>query len=234
VATFVLVHGGWHGAWCWERLAPLLRGSGHEVFTPTLTGLGELAHLASPAIDLTTHVQDVVDLLEHDDLHHVVLLGHSYGGMVITGVAERAAERLARLVYLDAFVPDDGQAALELLSPERRAQFEGAVREGMIPLDWRSALAGWGVSDEADLEWMIPRMTAQPLASLRQPIPSTAASRRLPRTFIHCRFKPAGDTFRQFAAKARAESWPVHELEAGHDAMVTMPRELAGILLAHG
>jgi pimeloyl-ACP methyl ester carboxylesterase len=232
MATFVLVHGGWHGAWYWARLTPLLREAGHDVLAPTLTGLGERAHLVSPAVDLTTHVQDIVDVLEYEDLDHVVLVGHSYGGMVITGVAERASERLAQLVYLDAFVPGDGQSALELLPPERRAQFEAAERDGLIPLDWRAALAGWGVSDEADLRWMIPRMTAQPLASLRQPIASTAAARRLPRTFIHCRIKPAGDSFRPFAEQARSEGWPVHELDAGHDAMVTMPRELAELLLA--
>src|SRR5713101_4428932 len=110
MATFVLVQGGWVGGWYWKRVTPLLSAAGHEVFAPTLTGLGERAHLAAPDIGLETHIQDVLGVLTYEDLSNVVLVGHSYGGMVITGVAERAPERLAHLVYFDAFVPTDGQA----------------------------------------------------------------------------------------------------------------------------
>src|SRR5437660_801825 len=110
MATFVLVHGAWHGGWCWRKLMPLLRSAGHAVWTPTLTGLGERAHLGNPDVGLSTHVQDVVNVLEYEDLSNVVLVGHSYGGMVITGVAHQMPGRLAHLVYLDAFVPKDGQS----------------------------------------------------------------------------------------------------------------------------
>src|SRR5574340_886568 len=109
MATFVLVHGGFHGGWCWKKVTPLLRAAGHEVYTPTLTGLGERVHLASPEIDLSTHIQDVVNVLEYEDLREVVLVGHSYGGMVIAGVADRAAPRVAHLVYFDALVAGDGE-----------------------------------------------------------------------------------------------------------------------------
>jgi len=108
MATFVLVHGAWHGGWCWKRVAALLRQAGHEVFAPTLTGLGERAHLMSNAIDLHTHIRDILGVLQWEELADVVLCGHSYGGMVISGVADRVPEKLRSLVYLDAFVPDNG------------------------------------------------------------------------------------------------------------------------------
>src|SRR5437879_1752139 len=107
MATFVLVHGAWHGGWCWKKLTPLLRSNGHDVFTPTLTGLGERAHLANQAIDLTTHIEDVVSTLDYEDLRGVILVGHSYGGIVISGVADRIPARIGCVVYLDAFVPED-------------------------------------------------------------------------------------------------------------------------------
>src|SRR5438128_128006 len=104
MATFVLVHGAWHGGWCWKRVTPLLRAAGHEVYATTLTGLGERVHLASPNVGLALHVQDVVGVLEYEDLRDVILVGHSYGGIVISGVADRVPERLRHLVYLDALV----------------------------------------------------------------------------------------------------------------------------------
>ena len=133
MAMFLLIHGAWHGGWCWKKVTPLLRAAGHEVCTPTLTGLGERAHLLSAEVTLDTHVQDVVGVLEYEDLRDVVLVGHSYGGMVITGVVDRAADRLAHLVYLDAFVPQDGQALADLvdstlyttLEEQARAEGEG-------------------------------------------------------------------------------------------------------------
>ena len=120
--TFVLVHGAWHGGWCWRFVRDLLEKSGHRVHAPSLTGLGERKHLARPDIDLDTHIADIVSLLEMEDLSDVVLVGHSYGGMVITGVADRAPERIGRLVYLDAFVPEDGKCTLDYVVPERAAR----------------------------------------------------------------------------------------------------------------
>ena len=132
MGTFVLVHGAWGGGWAWRpTVGALLREAGHEVFTPTLTGLGERAHLASPDIDLETHINDIVGVIEYENLHDVVLMGHSYGGMAITGVADRVPERLAHLVYVDAFVPEDGQSLADLIGPGTaegmiaRAQAEG-------------------------------------------------------------------------------------------------------------
>jgi len=235
-AVIVLVHGAWHGGWCWRRVAPVLRAEGHEVNTPTLTGLGERAHLARPDVTLETHVEDVVALLEAEDLRDVVLVGHSSGGVVVTGVAERAAGRLARLVLLDAFVPAAGESVLGLLPEARRAHFEAQARTAgdgwRIPLDWRAALAGWGVTDEADVAWMEPRLRPQPLATMDRGPASVAAAEALPRSFVHCTLKPAGDAFARFAERARAQDLPVHELAAGHDAMVTHPQAVAGLVLA--
>jgi pimeloyl-ACP methyl ester carboxylesterase len=128
MATYVLIHGGWHGGWCWARVAPILRAAGHDVYAPSLTGLGDRVHLLSPSVRLETHIEDVLGVLSYEDLRDVVLVGHSYGGMVITGVADRAADRVSHLVYLDAFVPRDGECLLDLL-PEERADAGWNYRE---------------------------------------------------------------------------------------------------------
>ena len=128
MTTYVLVHGAYHGGWCWKHVANSLRNAGHEVYTPTLTGLGERAHLINPEIGLDTHVQDILGLLEYEDLHDAVLVGHSYGGMVITGVAEKCPERLAQLVFLDAFIPANGQSLIELFPPEMAGRLRAQTR----------------------------------------------------------------------------------------------------------
>ena len=127
MTTFVLVHPAWFGGWCWRKVSPVLRARGHEVFAPTLTGLGERAHLASQKVGLEMHVEDVANVLEYEDLRQVILVGNSSGGMVITGVADRMPERIAHLVYLDAFVPEDGQSMLDIVPAERRPLMEALV-----------------------------------------------------------------------------------------------------------
>ena len=129
MATFVVAHGAWSAGWAWKKMRPRLRERGHELWTPTYTGLGERAHLASPDVNLDTHIQDVCGLLVMEDLRDIILVGHSYGGMVATGVADREAARINRLVYLDAFVPRDGQSALDLHPPEMRERIRSAVLE---------------------------------------------------------------------------------------------------------
>ena len=242
MATFVLLHGAWHGGWCWKKITPLLRDAGHEAFAPTLTGLGERAHLAHPDVDLTTHIQDVVNVLEYEDLDAVVLVGHSYGGMVITGVADQLPGRLAHLVYLDAFVPDDRQALVDLIPPEGRHSFEARVRaEGdgwhlpsRLPVPWEVAVReDYRVTDEADVRWMVARLGPQPFKTMTEPVrrinPAAAA---LPRTYVRCT-QYASPAFDRFAESARqpGSRWRCRELATSHDAMVTMPRELADLLL---
>jgi pimeloyl-ACP methyl ester carboxylesterase len=232
MTTYLLVHGAWSGGWIWSRVAPILRKARHDVFTPTLTGLGERAHLANPDIDLSTHIQDVVAILECEDLQRVVLVGHSYGGMVITGVAERTAERLSHLVYLDAFVPQDGQSLADLVSPDLAASFEEGVRlngDGWRipppPPDWS------GVTDEADQRWIQSRLTPQPIKTMFEPVRlSNPEAAELPRTYVYCN-NPAMGLFDRFASRARAEGWRYQVLSTCHAANVTAPNQVADLLL---
>ena len=229
--TFVLVHGAWHGGWCWRDIVPLLRRAGHEVFTPTLTGLGERRHLARPGITLDDHVRDVVSLLETEDLAGIVLLGHSYGGMVVTGVADRCAARIRRLVYLDAFVPEDGKCALDYVVPERAAAFrkEGEELGTVAP----PPLSLWGLTRPEHIAFAKPREARHPYHTFTQPIRLTnpAALAHPPKTFIYCS-SPATGTFDRFAARYRGDpAWRFHELKTGHDAMILVPGELAALLL---
>src|SRR5262249_57232345 len=152
MATFVVAHGAWSSAWAWKKMRPLIRAAGHELWTPSYTGLGERAHLANPAIDLDTHIADVIGVLEMEDLRDIVLIGHSYGGMVATGVADRARSRVAQVVYLDAFVPRNGQSLFDLQTGEARERMRGlALSKGdgwrippsPMPPDTPEAVAAW-------------------------------------------------------------------------------------------
>ncbi|NIJ12917.1 pimeloyl-ACP methyl ester carboxylesterase [Saccharomonospora amisosensis] len=231
MSSFVLIHGAWHGGWVWQRVAPTLRAAGYEVHTPTLTGVSDRAHLLNPSVGLSTHIQDVVALLEAYDLTDVTLVGHSYAGQVVTGVADRVPTRLAKRVYLDAFVGDDADAAIDLL-PETIA---GHYRESvagpgfgwLIPVRSLSVL---GVSEEADLEWLTPRLTPHPWLTYTEPLRLSGAERGVPAEFIEC-----VDWMRAFqphAERAASRDWPVHNIGTGHEAMVTAPKELADLLLS--
>jgi pimeloyl-ACP methyl ester carboxylesterase len=230
VSAFVLVHGAWHGGWCWDRVAPALRAVGHDVHAPTLTGLSERAHLLSPTVGLDTHVEDVVRLLDVLDLREVVLVGHSYAGQVVTAVADRRPERIARRVHLDAFVGDDGEAARDLL-PETVAHHwaESAAQAGfgwLVPVRRLSVL---GVTEQADVDWLTPRLTPHPWKTYTDRLRLTGAAEGVPAAFVEC-----VSWMRVFAAhadRARVRGWPVHELDTGHEAMVTAPEALAEVLL---
>ena len=161
MATFVLVHGAWHGAWCWRRVARLLTRSGHEVFAPTLTGLAERSHLLSPAIDLDTHILDVVNEMKWQELSDVVLVGHSYGGMVISGVAEKMERAISSVVLVDAFLPETGQAVIDLQPQPVQATLRAAEASGATTVPPRTA-AFFHVN-EKDRAWVDARCTPQPL-----------------------------------------------------------------------
>jgi pimeloyl-ACP methyl ester carboxylesterase len=226
MATFVLIHGAWHGGWCWKPVAAALRRAGHEVYAPSLTGLGERRHLAHRAIDLDTHVQDVVGLLEMEDLRQVVLVGHSYGGMVITGAADRVQERIGEIVYLDAFVPEDGRCLLEYTVPERAAWIrkEGEATGFVTP----PPMSLWGHAQPDP--FIAEREVKHPFATMAQPI-RLRHRPSLPRTFVYCS-SPATGSFDQFAARYRDDpAWRFHELPTGHDAMLLMPEAVTRILL---
>jgi pimeloyl-ACP methyl ester carboxylesterase len=230
MATFVLVHGAWHGGWCWRFVRPLLRRAGHEVFAPSLTGLGERKHLVRPDIDLDTHIEDIVSLLEMEDLRDVVLVGHSYGGMVITGAADRAQPRIKRLVYLDAFVPENGKCTLDYVVPERAARMreEGEKLGNVTP----PPLSLWGLTKPEHIDFVKPREVRHPYRTMSQRIVlrNEAALARLPKTFVYCS-SPATGSFDAFAAKYRNDpAWKFFELKTGHDAMILMPEQVAEIL----
>ena len=240
MATFVLVHGSGYGGWCWQLLSPLLRAAGHDVYTPTLTGLGERAHLATPDVGLETHVLDVVNVLKYEDLSGVVLVGHSLGGMVITGVANDAAHRLAHLVYLDAIVPQHGQSRLSLHTPEDAAAKEERVRtagDGWRKPGRRAALAPRWDALFGSAEWERTRKVPHPFKALQEPVRlQNPAALALPRTFIYCTRKSAGDDpFLGRAASIRRtgteSAWRFRELDSGHMAMFEVPQQLAALLL---
>ncbi len=236
MATFVLVHGGWHGGWCWRKVIPFLEAAGHEVYTPTLTGLAERAALLTPEVGLDTHVQDVVGLLEEKNLHDVILVSHSYSGMVITGAVDQVPERIAHLVYLDTFVPRDGESMADvapmvigLLRKQAQGRGDG----------WRIPSHGdYGVTREPDRSWVLSKVTPQPLKTLEQRLhlknPAIVSTK--PRTHIDC--TGGGFVFllmrRILAPRALPPTdagWRLRQLPTGHDAMITMPRELADLLL---
>lgn len=231
MTTFVLVPGAWHGGWAWRRVEPLLRAAGHEVHAPTLTGVSDRAHLLSPSVGLSTHVTDVVSLIEAYDLSGVVLVGHSYGGQVITAVADALADRIATRVYLDAFVGDDGETATglqpETVAGHYRESVAGPGFGWLIPV---RSLAKMGVTDEADVAWLVPRLTPHPWRTFTDPLRLTGAVESVPAEFIEC--VDWMRVFRGQAERARARGWPVHEIATGHEAMVTAPKDLAGLLLA--
>jgi len=231
MTTFVLVHGAWHGGWCWVRVAERLRRAGHTVFTPTLTGLADRAHLMSPTITLMTHIKDVVGLLEWEELSDVVLVGHSYGGVVITGAADRAARRVKSLIYLDALVPGHGQSAMDLRRPDQVAASLAAARaKGQ---GWRippTPAATFRVN-EADQAWVDAKCTDLPLACFTERLHlSGAVDGIATRAYIRAGGYPAPQ-FDDALARFETAGHPTYSLDCGHDVMVDMPEELTAILL---
>jgi pimeloyl-ACP methyl ester carboxylesterase len=233
--SIVLVHGAWHGAWCWRRVLPLLWDAGLASHAVTLTGVGERAHLMGPEIDLHTHIQDVVGLIEAEELERVVLVGHSYGGMVITGVADRLQRthpgQLAHLVYLDAVVPEPGESWSSRHTPEtQQARLDAAAASGGLSFPPPDA-AVFGL-EGADRDWVNRRQTPQPFAVYQQPLHFDAARlAALPRTFIDCT-APALPTIAASRVRVRQEpGWRVNEMKTGHDPMVSEPQALVELLL---
>ncbi|MFN8534131.1 MAG: alpha/beta fold hydrolase [Dehalococcoidia bacterium] len=230
MATFVLVHGASHGGWCWARVARLLHDRGHAVYPLTLTGLGERAHLLNREIGLETHVQDVLNTLYFEDLREVILVGHSYGGMVIQVVADRDPVRIRHLIHFDSLVPQDGESALDLIGDDRRAALlELAKRHGdgwLLP--GNQGVERFGIVDPADVAWAEPRLTPHPLRSLTDPARLSGEYLKLPKSYIDCTIKQRPSPSRVMPW-ARTPVWRVFELEAGHDAMVTHPAEVVRI-----
>jgi pimeloyl-ACP methyl ester carboxylesterase len=232
VATFVIVHGAWGGAWSWNKyIVPMLREAGQTVFPVTLTGLGERSHLSSPEVSLDTHVQDVVNVLFYEDLNDVILVGHSYGGNVITGAADRIPERIQQLVYLDAATPSDGQASADSF-PGRRDQIEEqARREGD---GWKIAPGDAPPDQRAEItEWARPRRSPMPIKTMTTPVKLTRGETTLPRSYVYCTVgKTPGSAQASRAERVRDNpSWQYFELETGHNLHYSAPKETVEILL---
>jgi len=231
--TFVLVHGAWHGGWCWSRVADRLRAAGHRVFTPTQTGLGERKHLLSKDITIDTFSKDIANVIEADELTNVVLVGHSFGGIVISGVADVMPERIRHLVYLDSLLVEAGKSPFDSLPPEVAAARRKAAEESSgglsLPPPPPSA---FGVSDPNDAEWLKRRLTPHPLGAYtsKQNIKGPIGN-NLPRTYIHCTSPSYAATQASRDWVKAQQGWRWAEIAAGHDAMVIAPDELARMLI---
>ena len=224
MATYLICHGAWSAGWAWKKVRPLLRAAGHEVFTPSYTGLGERAHLAHAMVDLETHIIDILAVIRCEGLTDITLVGHSYGGMVATGVADRAPDHIAHLVYLDAFVPRNGQSLNDLVG-----------RDGPAP-----ALEGWlmppnpPAPDTAaeDLAWVTPLRMHHPARCFSQKLMLTDTEPSFPRTYIHCTKKSGPDVFAQFPVRLRdTPGWRLREMPESHSPNITAPAALAAMLL---
>lgn len=240
MATFVLVHGAWHGGWCYRDTAKALRDAGHTVFTPTHTGVGERAHQAAENITLETHIRDVCGCIEAEELNDVILCGHSYGGMVITGVADRLAGRIKSLVYLDAFVPENGESLIDLINkalpPEVAAVFVGSFRG--TALEGRSGRmqpipAEMFNIAQANRAWVDRRCVAQALATFELPALLSGDVNSVKHRLYILADGWDPSPFRYFAAKFEGQAgWRVTKLACSHDVMVDLPLELARELMA--
>ncbi len=240
MAIFVLIHGAWHGGWCWWKVEPLLRQSGSRVYAPSLTGMGDRSHLARhldpAAINLDLHIQDVGELLESEGLEEVILVGHAYAGMVVTGVAEVCPQRLAHLVYVNGVVPRDGEAMIDQLNAVRGPEFTARVRlaiesrEDFLPPPTTAAeiRRRWAIADPEDQSWVLPRLCPQSVASFAQPVRlNRPEAEQIARSFILC-----GESgFDPVAERAGQSGWGLYRLDTGHDPMITKPQEVAKILL---
>jgi pimeloyl-ACP methyl ester carboxylesterase len=232
MSSFVLVHGAWHGSWCWKRVRRALQAQGHEVFTPTLTGLADRSHLLSRAVNLETHILDVVNLIRWEELTDIVLCGHSYGGCVISGVADRVPEHIRALVYLDAFVLEDSENQMQHLPETFSRQFrEGAKNLG----------EGWKVPpvpaavfnvNAADREWVDRQCTMQPIETMLQRLRLTGGIEQIKNlTFIRAGGYTEGAPFPPFYEKAKTNGWTTRVVPCGHDVMLDLPEELTSLLL---
>lgn len=229
MATFLVCHGAWSAGWAWAKMHPLMSARGHRLITPTLTGLGERSHLAHPDIDLETHIADILGALKYEGLSHVNLIGHSYSGMVATGVADRARDRIAQLIYIDAFVPRDGESAFDVLPESVRAQRQAGASSNA---DGRGIPPGPMPPDTPPeiRAWCEPLRVPQPVKTFEQKLKLRNGPLTLPRQYVYCLRKSPDDRFRVFYERARSDGWATHEIDASHNPHLTCPDVLADLL----
>jgi len=236
MATFVLVHGAFIGGWAFRYVASLLRTAGHQVFTPTLTGTAERIHLLQPTVNYSTHVEDIENVIKYEGLSEVILVGHSYAGLVVTGVADRRPDQISKLVYLDSQIATHGRNALGG-SPggtsDKLEQMSASAGPKMLP---PISLDAMGIVDAANRAWVEPLLCALPMACLEEFVTLEHGDPRMPRHYIRCTDREAmhaffgGDPLALFVEKAKNEGFHFHEIASGHHPMITHPRELVSIL----
>ncbi|SEW52918.1 alpha/beta fold hydrolase [Chitinophaga arvensicola] len=230
--VYVLVHGAWHGGWCWQQVSSILRGNGATVYTPTLSGLGEHRNILSPDVNLETHITDIVNVIEMEDLHDVILVGHSYAGAVIAGVADRIPQRLRKLVFLDPVLVESGQSVLSAINSALVTAdvTKAAAKDGGLTIPaWPVSI--FGIKDTADARWVGQRLTAQPYRTFTQKLTlSHPFGNQLPLIFIACTAE-INPEFAHFARNVRKDKkWKYFELATAHDAMMTAPKETAALI----
>ena len=227
--TFLIAHGAWSAGWSWKKMHPLMYAAGYRLITPTYTGLGEGEHLANPSNVLETHIQDLLNVIKYEDLREIVLVGHSYGGMVATAVADRMHDRIEQLIYLDAFVPQDGQALIDLIPLDPKNRMLESVKAG----------DGWRVppnpipsdTSEADVKWIAERRLPQSFKCFEMPLRLLHGKLTLPRSYVYCTRIAPGDFFRPFAEVAKGGlGWRYYEMDASHSPHITAPEDLAALL----
>jgi pimeloyl-ACP methyl ester carboxylesterase len=230
--TFVLVHGAWHGGWCWAKVAAILRGRGHQVITPTQTGLGERSHLLSKQITLDTFVDDIVNVLKWEDLTDVILVGHSFGGNAISGTADRVRERIRQLVYLDAVILENGQSVFSLLPKQVvESRIKAAEPSGGVSIPPPRA-AAFGISDATQAAWVEGKLTPHPLGTYTSPLKlANKVGNGLPAYYIVCT-DPIYGPLQASRDWVKNNGMRMVEIKTGHDAMVTAPQQLAEMLEA--
>jgi len=228
--TFVLVHGAWHGGWCWRRVSDLLQTKGHKVFTPTMTGLGERSHLIDAKVNLATHVTDIVNVIKWENLNDIVLVGHSYGGVIISGVAEQAREAIGSIVFLDAFVPETGDSLAAKASQPVREAIAALVQKGDTAM--KPVPAAVFRVNEKDRAWVDGMCTPHPIATLTDKITVTGAREKIAKkAYVRAKGYPSVP-FDGMQERYKADAaWRSYELPCGHDAMVDMPDRLTEILV---
>jgi pimeloyl-ACP methyl ester carboxylesterase len=236
MATYVLVHGGGHGGWCYQPVARLLRAKGHDVYTPTLTGLGEREHLLSAAVDLNMHVTDVVNVIGFEDLRDVILVGHSYGGMVVTGVADRVPDRIANLVYLDAAFPSNGQSLVDVAGEFILAAREGGHSVGgmeLVLFPGTDPLGYYGVTDPEQIAWMKTKLTPHPFKCFEQKLVlgNEEAMRQIPISIFVTNVQKDTLTDEMREGASMISGGRFFEIDTGHDLMISAPQETADALL---
>jgi len=231
---YVLVHGAWHGAWAWSKAAPLIRQAGHTVSTPTLSGLGERSHVAAGTSGLAVHVNDVVSHLMMEDLRDVVLVGHSYAGCVVSGVLAAKTGRVAHAIYVDAFVPMQGQAMANFLPPPVKADFERlAAQNATVPVPPAASWGErWGLTDAALVAWSQPRMTAQAARSFTEQVEGDPMAEPIRRTYLKCSTNP-NPQFKAIATAIQKDArFKYAEVEGHHDIMLIDPQRFVTALLS--